>query len=58
MKKFAQMDHYRRVIEVFTLDQIRGDLKETLDKMKPGEEVPFTGTTILKRLTIIGEDNK
>lgn len=54
MKKFAQIDHYRRVIEIFTLDQIYDeDLKAVLNTLESGEEIPFTGTTILKRLTIV-----
>jgi len=53
-KKFVQMDKYRRVIEVFTLDQILGEeLKAKLDKLQPGEKTQFIGTTFLKRLTPI-----
>jgi len=52
-KKFVQMDKYRRIIDFYTLDQIVGEeLKAKLDKIQPGEEIQFTGTTILKRLTL------
>jgi len=51
-KKFVQMDKYRRIIDFYTLDQIVGEeLKAKSDKLKEGEEIQFTGETILKRLT-------